>query len=474
MMDNKLSIGTVIFIGATVIILLAFLGAIVSPLNVSLVNMTSSMSSAVHTYSDIDKTNTSGQWLDVNSTAGVFTVTVPFTGNLRSICKDASGYIHVIWKKDNPSKSIGYARSADYGDTWTVNNTFYPAALAARTKNYPSISCDGDTVTASYGQGTDNTTIGISENNGIGWTWVYPIHNSSLVATGYGVPVERRGDRLYHVSSGNMDNLSGVFFTNSTDGGTTWSDLMQVMAPTITGAYLNDVSMAVDGNGSATDIIYVVAMDDGNDYDIYFVNSTDAGSTWSSNIKKIMTAGGEKYTPSITYNGTAVYVVAFDNTNHDIYFVNSTDSGSTWGTEYRLDTLAATDEWTLHPVVSINTNGEPVVYWEQNVTGTFNLVYRVHNDSGWGPVIYLTNDTNQNKYINTQYNDSYITVWMSGAASPYNLLFNNQRYVYDTITYAPDTPIAAVFSQNGVVVLIIVMAILLGIFAVLGFKKKER
>ena len=473
-MPDTSKIGMYIIVAVSVMILCAFLFSIVSPLNTSLSDITSSMSSAVHTTTDIDKSNVSGQWLDVNSTPGTFTVTQQMSGNLRSICKDASGNIHVIWKKNNPLKAIAYAWSADNGDTWTVNNSFYPAALAAVTKDLPSISCDGNTVTAAYGQGTDNTTIGISTDNGLSWSWKYPISNAALVATSYGTPVERRGNRIYHVSSGNNDDLSGVFFTNSTDGGTTWSELTQVMEPTVIGVMSNYPSMAVDGNGSATDIIYLVASDYANDYDVYFVNSTDAGSTWSP-IKKIMTNGGEKYAPSITYYGANLYVVAKDVPNHDIYFVNSTDRGSTWSTDYRLDTLGATDEWAVSPVVSINYAGEPVVYWEQNTTGTYNIVYREHSVTGWGAVTYLTNDAHSNKNINAQYNDSYMAVWMSGAASPYHLLFENQRYVYDVVTYSPDTPIASLFSNNGLIVLLVVVAIIIGILTVLGvWGKNER
>ena len=68
----------------------------------------------------------------------------PFSSNQRAICRDAKGYIHVVWLYNDTA--IRYARSKDNGLTW---EKFYLSSNLEE-KSTPHISCDGNNITVFY------------------------------------------------------------------------------------------------------------------------------------------------------------------------------------------------------------------------------------------------------------------------------------------------------------------------------------
>jgi hypothetical protein len=339
------------------------------------------------------------------------TTTIPFYPHIRSICRDGQGNLHVVWSYS--TTAIRYAKSTDNGLTWTVNTSFYGAtSTSTSTKNPPHISCDENNITLSYeDEDADDAIVAISEDNGATWSWDNPVTSEIL----FEVLVERRGERIYVVYGYDSTTLL-IKFINSTDGGATWGTIKTITTPP-PGSHIFNPNLAVDGSGGANDKIYVTGWEPLYHH-IYFVNSTDSGVTWGTNIN-IMTTPYYTTTASITFNSSSLYVTS--EANSQMWFTKSTDSGISWISDYRIDQLGSAH----YPSVTIDDQGYPIVFWYSNS----NIVFRKYNGTDWEDVVHITNNSLGNSYVNTKYNFNYDRiefVWREGS-----------NIVYDYLSYAP-------------------------------------
>ena len=335
------------------------------------------------------------------SVIGSTTVGDPFYSNQRVICRDEKNYIHVVWKYSY--SKIYYARSTDNGKTWQINQSFYGASSTLDSwKKWPSISCDGNNITVAYVDGDAwDLIVAISTDNGETWTWKKVVDGSSDDYPASFALVERRGEKIYVVYRRDWSfggyMYGDIMFINSTDGGKTWGSPKALMGATENTAF-EYPSFVVDGNGGANDKIYVVSFYSYDGY-VYFINSTDSGVTWGP--KKKITKG---IYPSITFNSSNLYVTSSERiveNEYYIYFANSTDYGNTW-TNY---TLHSVTDYPF-PSVTVDSQGYPVVFWQQNDTQSsgFNIVYKKYNGTSWSPVRYVTMDIlKNNEAVNTKY-----------------------------------------------------------------------
>ena len=348
---------------------------------------------------------------------------IPWFPHQRAICRDGAGNLHVVWRYN--SSNVRYAKSSDNGTSWSVNTTFYGAtSTSGSTKYEPHVSCDGNNITVSYEDYTaDDVIVAISTDNGATWTWKNPV-TSGVNGAGGLVLNERRGNNIYIIYQNSTYDL---YFINSTDGGSTWTTTGVLVALGGGANYLY-TSIAVNGSGTANDKIYVVFRDDYDD-DIYFVNSTNSGVTWGS---KIVLHAGTFYYPSMTFSGTNLYVT-YDSLD-DTYFINSTNEGITWTVGYTI----MTTNTTIKPSVTLDNSGNPWVFWEDNNTNVNkDIAYKKYNGTAWSDVTYLTTNNLGNTYVNTPYKyygDSKIHyIWRNGTASPYQIM-------YDYVSLLDTTP----------------------------------
>jgi len=341
----------------------------------------------------------------------------------RVICKDGAGILHVAWRYNDTL--VAYANSSD-GVTWNANITFIDGSIFY-TRFWPHISCDGNNITVAYNDDSlDDLMVAISTNNGATWTWKNPITSS----VGYYVAIERRGQRIYIVYTNSTTGSTGaIMFINSSDGGNTWGSIAGlntptvIMLPGVSPYYMIYPSMAVNGSGSSTDKIYVVAKSDFNNY-IYFVNSTNAGTSWGAYIG-IMTDHTFDY-PSITFSGSNLFVTSnyHASSNYDIYFTNSTNEGISWTSDYTLETAGT----TMYPSVTTNSIN-PWVFWQDNnVNANSDIAYVRYNGTAWKSKVFVTNNNLGNGLVNTPYkyyNDGKIHfIWENGTGLTRQLMYD--------------------------------------------------
>ena len=352
------------------------------------------------------------------------TITVPFYPNQRPICRDATGKIHLVWRRN--TTTVSYANSSDNGATWIINTTFINGT-AGDMRYEPSISCDGNNITVAYNDATLNQLmVAISTNNGATWTWKNPVTSAVYEH----VIVERRGQRIYVVYQNASSQGSSIKFINSTDGGTTWGPISTIMAGTYV-SHMIDIeyeypAFAVNGNGAASDKLFVTAVYfDGLEaiWALSFKNSSTAGAAWSSEVTA-WAPGTTITNPSITFNSNYVMISA---TGGYIYYINASVSNFTTCSNLRIDTLGAGYS-ASYPSISINNNSQPCVFWQQN-NKTYNMdtiAYRGYSGTFWSISVVNTTTYLQNQYVNTRYNYSTSgidVVWRNGTSSPYTIAY---------------------------------------------------
>jgi len=346
------------------------------------------------------------------------TSTSPFDVSRRSICKDGAGILHVSYRYN--SGTITYANSSN-GITWNVNSTIVNSTGA---KSPSFISCDGNNITISYEDTTnDDAIIWKSENNGATFSQLTSPVTSSVYQS---VAVERRGQRIYvlYIDS-STDRL--VRFINSTDGGTTWGSITTIVTPPAS-SDCSPTSFAVDGTGGADDKIYVI----GDCSSDYFVNSTNSGVTWGSQLQISTLPDSLSH---ITFSGNNLYVIGYDGNfgtnNENFTFVNSTDLGITWNTAYRFPNIInieGSDALSEDVSLALGNNGNPyffLIQKENNANG--DISYMSYSGTSWSDLQNITNNNLGNRFVTTPYTyygDNKIHyVWRNGTGS-YNIMYD--------------------------------------------------
>ncbi|UCG69991.1 MAG: exo-alpha-sialidase [Thermoplasmata archaeon] len=205
------------------------------------------------------------------------------------------------------------------------------------------------------------------------------------------------------------ENLPGIYYANSTDGGHNFNPSVRVMDTTVqcgVGGSVMRHLIAVDKNNK----IHVVWSDNrtgGNNYFIYYANSTNGGISFNPNVK-VSDSVAPATEPSVAVNdNTNIYVVWTDYRNistkgSDIYFAKSTDGGISFSPNKRVnDDLGNTEQ--LDVSIAVN-NGIIGIVWD---------------DWRSGENIYFTNSTDEgenfspNKKVNDDVPGSH---WISSIA----------------------------------------------------------
>jgi len=226
-----------------------------------------------------------------------------------------------------------------------------------------------------------------------------------------------------------------IYYKRSTDGGVTWEPDVRL---TNNDAYSPYPSIAASPQSG----VHVVWYDarSGNPK-IYYLRSTDGGSTWGPETQIAFRGGNAEY-PSLTAGGNDVHAawgnnwVNGSNMYYGVMYRGSTNGGTSWGPELRL-----ADSTARPPYPSVAVSGSTVhVAWKDHRDGNDEIYYRRSTDRGttWMPEVRLTHDTAESFIPAVAAFGSVVhVVWEDDRAGNGDIFYC--RSSDDGATWGPDT-----------------------------------
>jgi BNR repeat-like domain len=243
---------------------------------------------------------------------------------LPAIAADAFGGLHLVWVNFSPGNAeLYYKKSTNGGTTWSASQRL---TWNSGDSTKPVLAVDP------------------SGNPHVVWQDLTP-----------GIPE--------------------IYYTRSTDGGTTWSANQRL---TWNSGYSNVPSIAVDSSGNP----HVVWHDNtpGN-YEIYYRKSQDGGATWLA-AQRLSWTTGNSYTPDLAADSSGkLHLVWGDWTpgRMELYYKKSTNGGATWSTVKRL-TWNPGD--SSYPKIALGSAGLVHLVWTDETPGNSETYYKKSTDGG--------------------------------------------------------------------------------------------
>jgi len=231
--------------------------------------------------------------------------------------------VTAVWRAwDGANYRIQTATSPDGGATWAAPITLSEAGESA---DAPQVTFWDTTVTAVWNRvegGIDRIQTSTSTDSG--QTWGAPVTISALGASAAQPQITTDGTTITAVWRRYDGPVSLIQTVRSTDAGATWS------APvTLSTAGANARAAQIVTDGITTTVIW--ARDDGSDFRLQSVSSTDSGATWSAPVT-ISDAGGSVEEPQFVTDGSTMTAVwsQFDGSYTRTQTSSSVDDGATW------------------------------------------------------------------------------------------------------------------------------------------------
>jgi len=215
----------------------------------------------------------------------------------------------------------------------------------------PSIAISGSNVYITWDDDTlGNTEIFIKSSKNGGATWSLQKNISNNSGESWASKIVASGAYLYIIWQDNTLGNSEVFFKRSKDGGLTWSNSKRIAS--MSGDSQWPSIVAKDKQ------VYIVWTDStpGN-YEIYFIMSNDAGTSWTP-IKRLTNTAGDSWWPEIAIEGSNIYLVWQDDSSghFQINFKRSINGGKNWKAATRFTSSSAD---SMYPCLAVV---EPFIY----------------------------------------------------------------------------------------------------------------
>jgi hypothetical protein len=226
-----------------------------------------------------------------------------------------------------------------------------------------------------------------------------------------------------------------IYFTRSTDGGKTFSDVVNLSQIEEPGGLSYDPQLGVGGKGYVY-VVWVQGLDTTPlpSVDIYFARSTDGGDTFGERLNLSNNPRASNTGPQMVAAGDNIYIVwaGLVRGGIDIFLARSTDGGKTFGEPQNIshDGSSANPKIAVIEKGKLPDNGitEDVVYlvWQDDTPGNSEIFFSVSRDSGTTfsePENISNNPSFSNDaHIAAVGRNVYIT-WMDNPARHWDILF---------------------------------------------------
>lgn len=364
--------------------------------------------------------------------------------------------VYVLWQDLNTTFSSYISKSTNGGTSFGNgikiggNDPHLFGAMAANNS--------GTLFTVWSGVVNDNLTgVYFSRSTDQAATFSTPVTISS---DGFVSQIAVNGDNVYVCFfKPKADNKIGLFFARSTNGGANFEipyEVTDAVNANNSVKFDSPNSISVDSQGN----IYCIWNDGrrgGTGTDIYLAKSTNNGVSFGTNILvNNLTGSSNKIRtgPSLAVSGSNVYVVwrqEDDNsgTNRKILFSKSTNGGSSFGSETEISTGGSGSS-----SLAINTAGE--IYFAYSFyesSGKYGLYCKKSDDGGNSfPVSVFISDVNanvKNLSVFVDGNDMLNTVWTDERSGNEDVYFSKGKIT----TNQPITSFEFILSESEEVVI---------------------
>ncbi|MGA1793326.1 MAG: sialidase family protein [Thermoplasmatota archaeon] len=244
-----------------------------------------------------------------------------------------------------------------------------------------------------------NIWTSYSTNDGGAWSTPIMINNDGKDYRNHLFPrCAMFGDNVYVTWHDKRNDTMGTkpFLAISRDGGATFQEEFPITTDSALGAHREFASPIVDEAGN----LYIVWMDDRTERDeVFFTRSEDGGNSFTQDnrIVSLPDDAGD-LNPFITSIGTGKIGLAWERevvyskgTERDVYYINSSDGGRSWSQVLRVDdTDRFSEDRTSQKdiVVAYNSDGRALCVYASNwnedgVVGSYdyNLFFTRHSRS---------------------------------------------------------------------------------------------
>lgn len=159
-----------------------------------------------------------------------------------------------------------------------------------------------------------------------------------------------------------------IYYIKSTNSGTSWTTGKRL---TWTSGSSQLPAIAAD----PSDNLHLLWNDEtpGNN-EIYYKKSTDGGATWTAS-RRLTSTSKDSYSAAVALDSSShIHVVWHDYTpgNIEIYYMQSTDGGTTWTASKR---LTATSGYSMWPDVAADASGNLHVVWHDHTPENVEIYY---------------------------------------------------------------------------------------------------
>ena len=289
--------------------------------------------------------------------------------NTPRLCLSPNSNLHVVWFDDTSgADEVYYKRSINGGTswssperlTWNTNNSRRPWIVSNSNNNlfifwYDSVGFNSDIY---YKKST---------NNGTSWgtlsrfTWTATQNTHPVAAI-------NSSDHI-HVAWFDGGTVKEIYHKSSTDGGSSWSATHRLTWNT---GKTYSPALAIDSN----DDLHIVYDDDtaGNP-EVYYKKSTNNGNTWTAPSRLTWTSKISRMQTIIADINDDLHLVWGESTlsGYDLYYKNSINSGTTWSTPER---LTWNDGWSINPFLAGDSAGAVHLVWADDFGYMGEIYYR--------------------------------------------------------------------------------------------------